>query len=234
MADSDEAAIASARNAEKAKRAVETDAKALARLLDGLNFSGELQILREFETRFSAYKQLDTRILELAVENTNLKARALSFGLGSQAAEGFRRSLESIALGSASENRCRVDGLVSEAMLAVREIQVLHGPHIIEQDETAMTRMEKEMSRLDAKARAALESLKKLSPTAGPAATDAVAKLDEFKAVSSQIVQLSRRNSNVVSLDLSLREKPTLKAACDERLQAIQAALEEEGPKSTR
>jgi len=234
MAVTDEAAVTAARTSEKAKGAVETSSKALAQLLGGLNFSSELQMLRDFDARFSEYKQLDSRILELAVENTNLKARALSFGLGSQAADSFRRSLESIAVGSPNEDRCRIDSLVLEAVLAVREIQVLHGPHIAEQDEAAMARMEKEMTDLDAKARAALDSLRKLAPTAGSTLADALAKFDQFKAVSSQIVQLSRRNSNVVSLDLSLREKPTLKAACDERLRAIQAALDEEGPKSKR
>jgi hypothetical protein len=234
MAESDEAATAFAQNSEEAKKALEAKVSALARLLEGLNFSSELQMLREFEARFAEYKQLDSRVLELAVENTNLKARALSFGLGSQAADAFCRSLDSIAMGSLDADRCRVDRLVSEAVLAVREIQVLHGPHIAERDESAMARMEKQMTDLDAKARAALDSLRQLLPTAGSASADALTKLDQFKAVSNQIVQLSRRNSNVISLDLSLREKPRLKAACDERLQALQAALEEEGPKSKR
>lgn len=234
MAESDQAAIASARESEKATKAVETDARALARLLDGLNFATESQVLREFNVRFSEYKKLDRRILELAVENTNVKARALSFGPGSQAADSFRRSLESAAAGSPVKDRCRIDALVSEAVLAVREIQLLHGPHIAEQDEAAMTRMEKEMTDRDAKARAALATLKELSPASGAALDDALAKLDQFKLVSSQILALSHRNTNVVSLDLSLREKPTLKAACDERLQELQTALEKEGPKTTR
>jgi hypothetical protein len=234
MADTVEVATASARESEKATKAVEADASALARLLDGLNFSSEAQILREFNARFSEYKKLDSRILELAVENTNLKARALSFGLGSQAADSFRHSLASIAPRSPAKDRCRIDGFAFEALLAVREIQVLHARHIAEKDDAAMARMEKEMADLDAKARAALGSLGELSPTTGADLANALAKLDEFKGVSSQIVELSRRNTNVISLDLSLRNKPTLKAACDERLQEMQVALEKEGPKSTR
>ena len=234
MADTDEAAVAFARESEQATKAVEADAQAMAQLLEGLNYASESQILREFNARFSEYKKLDSRILELAVENSNLKARALSFGLGSQNADGFRRSVESIALSSPAKDRCRIDGLVYEAVLAVREIQVLHAPHIAEKDDAAMARMEKAMADLDAKARAALGSLRELVPTADVALADALAKLDQFKAVSSQIVELSRRNTNVVSLDLSLRQKPALRAACEERLREMVVALEKEDPKATR
>lgn len=234
MADTDEAATASAHEAEVATKALERDAAELARLLDGLSFSSERQLVTEFGTRFAEYKQLDSRILQLAVENTNLKARALSFGAGSQAADGFRRSLESVAASSPAKDRCRIDGLVGEAVLAVREIQVLHAPHIAEHEDPVMTRMEKEMADLDARARAALGSLRQLAPGADTALADALAKLDQFKAISTQIVELSRRNTNVLSLELSLRQKPALKAACDERLRSLQDALASEGPKSTR
>ena len=60
------------------------------------------------------------------------------------------------------------------------------------------------------------------------------AELDKFKALTTQIVQLSRRNTNVLSLDLSLRQKPPLAASCDERLSALQLALAHEGSKATR
>ena len=234
MADTDEAAIAAAREAEKATKEVEARADALARLLEGLNYASESQILREFKARFSEYKKLDSRILALAVENTNLKASALSVGPARQSADGFRRLLESIASSSPTKDRCRIDGLVSEAVLAVREIQLLYAPHIAERDEATMARMEKEMADLDAKARAALGSLRELVPTAGAALGDALSKLDQLEGTSRQIVELSRRNTDVVSLDLALRQMPTLKAACDERLQALQVALEKEEPKPTR
>lgn len=230
MADTDEASIAAAREAEKATKAVESSAAELARLLAGLSYASEAEILREFGARFSRYKELDRRILALAVENTNLKAQALSFGPASQAALGFRDSLDRVASTAPSKERCRVDGLVDEALRAVREIQVLHAPHIAEHDEAAMTRMEKEMSDLDAKARAALSSLSALTPGGAPATAEALAKLDQFKAITAQIVELSRRNTNVLALDLSLRQKPELAAACDDRIRALQEALESDGP----
>lgn len=235
MADTDEASLAAAREAEKATKAVESNAATLTRLLDGLSYASEAGILREFGAHFSRYKELDGRILALAVENTNLKAQALSFGPAREAAHGFRDSLARVASTAPLKERCRVAGLVADALRAVLEIQVLHAPHTAEHDDASMTRMEKEMAELDANARVALKSLADLSPGAGPAIAEAQVLLDRFKAITAQIVELSRRNTNVRALDLSLRQKPELAAACDERIRALQQALMNEGPnKATR
>ena len=235
MAGTDDASTVAAREAEQATTAVKTSAAALGRLLDGLSYANEARMLQEFGVEFSRYEELDRRILSLAVENTNLKAQALSFGAASQAANGFRETLERFASTSVVKDRCRVDGLVADAVRAVREIQVLHAPHIAERDDASMTRVEKEMADLDAKARAALTSLAELSPAgARPEVAEALAKLDQFKAATAQIVELSRRNTNVLSLELALRTKPPLAAACDDRIRALQDALAKEGPKSTR
>jgi hypothetical protein len=175
--------------------------------------------------------------LALAVENTNLKAQALSFGPASQAASGFREALERWAAAAPANERCRVEHLVADAMQAVREIQLLHAPHIAERDEVAMTRMEGEMATWDAKARTALQALSELATSSASAKTDfsaTLARLDELKAITGKIVLLSRRNSNVLSLDLSLRDKPPLAAACEDSIRALREALAKEGPKVDR
>ena len=230
MADTDEGSIAAAHEAEQATKAAASSSAELARLLDGLSYAKEAELLREFGVRFSRYQELDRRVLALAVENTNLKAQALSFGPASQAALGFRDSLARIAATSTTKDRCRVDGLVAEALRAVREIQVLHAPHIAEHDEAAMTRMEKEMSELDVQARDNLNSLSALTPGSAPAMAEALAKLDQLKAITAQIIDLSRRNTNVLALDLALRKKPELAAACDDQIRALQDALANDGP----
>lgn len=235
MADTDEASSVAAREAEQAMKSVAGNVAALARLLEGLSYARESEILEDFGARLAQYDELNRRILSLAVENTNLKAQALSFGPASETANQFRDSLERLAVTSASKDRCRVDALVASAVRAVREIQVLQAPHTAERDDTAMTRMEQEMAAADAKARSALTSLAELDPAAPPTVAEALGKLDQFKAVTEQIVRLSRRNSNVLALDLSLRHKPALAAACNERLVALHDALANEGPdKATR
>ena len=97
MADTDEASIAFAREAEQAKEKVQIDIDALKPLLEGLNYSDEGRLLQEFVNRFTEYCELDRRILDLAVENTNLKAQRLSFGPAQEAADSFRDSLTPVA-----------------------------------------------------------------------------------------------------------------------------------------
>ncbi|HEX2673197.1 MAG TPA: hypothetical protein VHM25_20090 [Polyangiaceae bacterium] len=235
MADTEGDSSAVARESKVATTAVEGEAATLKQLLSGLNFKEEARILSEFNARFAEYRVLDGRIVELAVENTNLKAQALSFGPANDAVGALENSLNAARSSFQPKDLERAELLVAQTLLSVRETQVLQAPHIAERQEERMASMEKQMTDLDAKARAALSSLRGIAPPdAQPALADALSALDRFKAVSARIVELSRRNTHVMSLDLSLRKKPALVAACSERLVALQDALALEGPKSTR
>jgi hypothetical protein len=120
----------------------------------------------------------------------------------------------------------RMKALAATAIAAVREIQVLQAPHIAEADEAAMTRMEKQMAAEEASARSALATLGTMTqPASRPKLAAATAALDRFKDLNAQIITLSRRNTNVRSLALTLGQKRTLTAACEDRLQALQDAL---------
>lgn len=54
---------------------------------------------------------------------------------------------------------------------------------------------------------------------------DAVGALDRFTAIHKEIIKLSRRNSEVRSLSLSLGRKRTITAQCEDRLRALEEAL---------
>jgi hypothetical protein len=95
-----------------------------------------------------------------------------------------------------------------------------------------MTGMEKEMATLEAKVAEALTSLHGLSSASALAPAEAA--FEQFKNLEGQIVALSRRNTNVRSLELSLKSKPPLTAACDDTLLRLQTALSQEGSKATR
>ena len=226
MADTDEASVGFAREAEQATVAVEKDAGALAPILSGLGYSNETRLLEEFNSRFAEYRGLDRKILDLAVENSNLKAQRLSFGPGQEAANAFRDSVAAIAPLEPAKDSWRVKALAANAVAALREIQVLQAPHIAEADEAAMTRIEKQMATEEAVARGALANLKTVTqPASRPQLDAATAALDRFMGINAQIIELSRRNTNVRSLALALGQKRTLTAACEDRLQALQDAL---------
>jgi hypothetical protein len=235
MADTDEASIAFAGEAKKAVKVVESDVAALAPILRGLSFLDEVRVLEEFGTNFAEYREVDRTVLTLAVDNTNLKAQRLAFGPARGAADGFRDALRVVAASMLPKDGCIVDGLISKATLAVREIQVLHAPHIAEENDAAMTDMEQQMANLHASARSGVTALAEIVPSgARPAMANVLSALDNFWDISQQIVALSRRNTNVRSLQLSLRTKPALTAACDNSLRALQDLLAKEDIKATR
>jgi hypothetical protein len=213
MADTDEASAAAADEARRATQSVEQTIEALRGTLQSLGSASDGQLVDAFDKRFAEYRQLDDEILPLAVENTNLKAQRLSFGPGREAAEAFGHALD----GAVKSGRV-AEPIAARARIAVLEIQVLQAPHIAESDDAAMTRMEARMSELVRTARQALDGLR-------GAPHDAVAQLDRFVAINEEIVKLSRRNSNVRSLALSLGRKRTVTAECEDQLRALEQAI---------
>jgi hypothetical protein len=235
MADTDQASVAFAREAEQATQAVQRDTDALRPILVSLDYSLEARLLEEFASRFAEYRALDRSILALAVENTNLKAQRLSFGPAQKAADAFRDALEAVAPSDRSKNACCIEALVARGVASVREIQVLQGPHIAEADDAAMTRIEKRMATSEASSRAALRELANLvPPESRPQLAAAAAALDQFTRLNAEILGLSRRNSNVRSLALSLGRKRTDTARCEESLGALRDALAKRGFTATR
>jgi hypothetical protein len=233
MAETDEATRAAVREADEATLAIREDTQVLQSILRDLEYAAEIRLLTDFDGRFGEYWTLDRTILDLAVESTNLKAQRLSFGPAREAADAFLQSLDTLARSAASTNKCDVEALIAKAVMAVREIQLLEAPHIAESDEAEMTRLEAQMAAAETAARRALDSLKGLVPP-GPDLGAAVAALDRFKAINTELVALSRRNSDVRSLALSLGRKRTLTAACDDTLRALQEALQKHDFTATR
>lgn len=229
MADTDEASVAFAREAEQATESVQKEIVALRPILQGLGYSDETRLLEEFASRFEEYRQLDRQILDLAVENTNLKAQRIAFGPAQEAAEAFRDALDGVAP-AAPANAWQVEALVARAVVTVREIQVLQAPHIANADEAVMTSMEKKMATSEAAARTALKTLTGLvQPASRPRLAAASAALDRFVDLNAQAIALSRRNTNVRSLVLSLEKKRPLVTACEESLHALRDALAKRG-----
>ncbi len=235
MADTDEASIRYAADAVKAKQSVRDGIAPLDALLKGLGSDDDTRQLDEFKKKLAEYDALDTKVLELAVENTNLKAQRLSFGPVADAANGFRDALQAVAKSAPAGGDCAVSTLVANAQLAVRDVQLLHGPHIAESDDTKMTLMEKDM---DEKLAAAAGALATLTSTAGEASKKeleaASAQFERFKTAHAQLIALSRKNTNVRSFMLSLGEERPLWSASDAALIALSESLKKQLPAATR
>jgi hypothetical protein len=235
MADTDEASVEFAREAENTNREIVAKLDEIKTLLDRLSYGQERSLIGEFERSFTESEALDREILALAVENTNLKAQRLSFGPVRDTADETRRRLDEVVSAVPAQGQDRARLVAMRALVSLRDLQLLEAPHIAEPDDAAMTRLERSMSEHEAEIRGALRELDEIGGASARAAVAAAGEaFERFLGVHSQVIELSRRNTNVRSLALSLGRKRTLTAACDEALAAVQTALAERGFRATR
>jgi hypothetical protein len=225
MAETDDSAAAAAEEARRARQVVKRDIQTLRATLESLGYRDDLRHLGDFEARFREYQRLDDEILPMSVENTNLKAQRLSFGSSREAAQSFDAALEKAIGASTAKAACCAEAIAAKARIAVLEIQVLYAPHIAEAQDAAMTVMETQMTAAAARARKSLDELRGMPSTPSAQLDAASAALDRFLSIHKEIITLSRRNSDVRSLALSLGEKRKVTAECEAHLQALEDAL---------
>jgi hypothetical protein len=230
LAITDEDSQAFADQARAATADVDRDRQELGRLLEAGGTQGERDLLARFSEAFGDLRRVDDEVLRLAVKNTNLKASALSFGPAAEALAELDGALaRAAAKTAASPDALLALRLTSDARIAVLRIQALLAPHIAEESDARMDRMEASMLEEETRARRALAGLGALSRLGGDsdlaAASSALARYVDIKA---RIVALSRDNTNVRSLALSLNQKRRSLALSLDALGALKQAILEE------
>ena len=244
LSDMDEASAAAADEATKAIASAAEHLQQLRLALSSLGYPDEIKGIDTFGQRFAEYQALEGEILPLAVENTNLKAPRLSFREGQEAADAFSKAVRaSIARAPASQEFAAMG---ERSIAALLQIQVLQARHIAEADEAAMSKMEAQMHESEGIARKGLVRLRELQLSAigrrpagehappGDALEDADAALDQFVTINSEIVGLSRKNTNVRSLALTLGHARIVSAACEDLLRNLEASLSAHAFQATR
>ena len=170
----------------------------------------EEALTRDFAAAFDEYRKVDQEVLTLAVQNTNLKALALSFGPAQAALADMDRALAPLA-----------DNVQAQRALAeTLRIQSLHAPHIMEKTGERMDALERDMARSSRAAHAALAALPQ-----GPERTAAQAAFERHAKITAEVLALSRQNTNVRSLTLSLERKTKVLASCVESLRVLEEFL---------
>jgi len=223
LADTDEASAAAAKESEEDSSAAQRAVDQLEPHLRSLGYQDEITSLQRFRAKFDECRRLDAEILPLSIENTNLKAQRLSFGEAQESADAFSAAVDAAAAASRS-----VDGELqaTRARAAVLAMQVLQARHIAEANDTAMDRMEQQMAELARNAHAAVDRLRSVGGGGAAKGLEAAtAALDRFVSVNQQIVQLSRRNTNVRSLALTLGRKRVVAAEAEDQLRTLNEAL---------
>ena len=234
MAADDKTAAEAANESRDAAAAIEQQIPELQQVLEALTYQIELKRLDGFRPRFEEYRRLNDDVLSLVLENTNVKAQRLSFGPSSDAAEAFHRAIEAAAAGASDPGSYSAREQAARGWASLLEIRLLYPRHIAEADDAEMTNLEAQMTAAAARVRTALDAIAEYVPhDSGPLA-EARAALDRFMSIHAQILDLSRRNSNVRALALALGRKRTAAAEAEAELSALQEALQSHAFSATR
>jgi hypothetical protein len=234
MATDDEAAARAASESREAVAAIERQLLELRQILQSLAFRTDLERLDAFKVRYDEYRRLNEDTLRLVLENTNVMAQRLAYGPSAEAADAFHQAVEAAVKQAPASGRCAAREHAARAWASVLELRVLYPRHIAEADDEAMTRLEAQMTEAAGRAHSALGQLiRELPQSSGPLG-DAKSALDRFMTTHPEIVELSRRNSNVRALDLTLGRKRVLAVDAEVQLEALEKGLAEHGFKATR
>jgi len=215
--------------ARRATDALESRRKELSERLGADGREPERQRLADFSQAFDAFRSLDEELLDLAVQHTNLKAYALLYGPSARALDAFDEALAGLDPAEGSARDARVVQLALGAQVAALRIQSLLAPHVAEESDPRMDEMEARMDELGREVQRDLEALRAVPALAG---SDGLRAADEawaqFAEIKGQVMALSRENTNVRSLAISLDRKRKLVSACAEALDALRLAIAEE------
>jgi uncharacterized membrane protein len=227
LAVTDKDSQASADQARAATAGVEQGSQEIATLLAASGTQREKELLAHFLETFRNLKVIDEEVLTLAVKNTNLKAYSLLFGEAANTLAEMDGALSRvIARHADSPVAKRVMLMAFGARIGVLRIQVLLAPHIAEESDPKMDQMEALMSEQETQVRKDLDGLTALANFRGDDnLRTAVSRFVRYEEVKARILALSRENTNVRSLTLSLSQKRNALALCLDALNALKVAL---------
>ncbi len=212
--------------------AVERGRKELEELLQTGGTKSEQDLLVQFSQAFSEFQRIDRDLLDLAVRSTNLKALSLAFGPAADMLNEMDAALSRIAARSAesaSPDAKQVMQLASDARVAALRIQTLLPPHIAEESDQKMDELEALIAKEDAEVHKDLEGLAVLLKSDGsPDLEIASSRYTKFSEIKTQIIKLSRENTNVRSLTISLNQKRKVMVMCQDALAALEQAIQQE------
>ncbi|MHB8092306.1 MAG: hypothetical protein ACYDH8_12050 [Syntrophales bacterium] len=223
MAVTDEESRALAEQSRKSADAVQRDYEELNVLIDAAKIGDEMTLLQEFNDAWNNFREIDRELLSLAVKNTNIKAANLSYTAASQDIGTFERCLSQLmAVPKSDREQAQMARLAYQAVTAAFMIYSLEAPHINEVEDKKMGELEKLMAANEKKVRNALRDLSRPTDQQDrPILHDAAAAFAKFMEVHKEVVRLSRMNTNVKSLELSLGRKRKVAAQCEEILSSL-------------
>jgi len=230
MAVTDRESLVFADQARAAAAEVEQERQELEQLLVSGGTQPEKDDLAKFSGVFAKFQTIDKELLALAVKNTNIKANTLAFGPAADALTEMDTALSHlVAKNAGSADAKNVAVLAFGAQTAALRIQTLLAPHIAEESDKKMDDFEAMMAKDDQEVRKDLDGLATLlKPGGDPDLNTATSAYARFGEIRTRILALSRENTNVRSLVMSLDQKRKIMFVCQDALATLQRTILEE------
>jgi hypothetical protein len=228
ITDADSQAFADRARAASAE--VDRERQELGKSLANGGTARERELLSEFSSAFARLGAIDDKVLDLGVQHTNLKAYALLFGPAADALRDMDSALSRFeAKCATAPDAAKVQPLAFGAQLGATRVQALLSPHIAEKTDAKMDQLEAMMAKEEAEVRRDIKALKAMSRFASdPDLADATISFARFEELKVQILKLSRENTNVLSLTISLNQKRKAMLLCMDLLGALREAVLDE------
>lgn len=216
--------------ARAAGKVVEQGRQELGEVLQQGRDEEERELLGQFSRAFAELRRVDDDLLSLAVKNTNLKAYALAYGPAADALKEMTDALTRLA--TASVDAPAGAGVTLRALgaeTAALRVQTMLPPHIAEENDGKMDQMETAMAREEEDVRKNLEDLLALPNLRSSAELQtATSSWARFRDLKVKILALSRENTNVRSLGISLDRKRKVMVLCQQALGALRESIDRE------
>jgi hypothetical protein len=236
LAITDEASEEFAARARQAAGGVENSRKEIESIIYQDKNPREMELINEFNACWLQFTDLDRRILELATQNTNLKAKKISATQCNQEMDLFEASLNRLIQRNTRDGRCNEVVLNSyKALTASLKLFALHKPHIEEADDQEMDKIERIMKSYDESASKSLEALRHIADLRGNEdLKNAESAYGRFMSLTGEVIRLSRMNTNIKSEELSVGKKRLISSECQEILVTLQETVQARGFKATK
>ena len=230
---------AASQQAAAAKAAFEAGAgqlQSLSALIEKGNNPKEIEAVKPVVADFKELDAAYAALHGLVARNTNVRAARLSRHEAVQALERLRQALAPIL----AAPDCAAAAQALRAIAAAQAILILHPLHIDERSAAGMDALEASMNQDDRDARTALAGLADLAAPSGDGAAQAQAAkaaqdaYEAFWTVHAAIIGLSRENSNIEAIALTMGRKQLLQAKILADLTTLAAVIDEKQFTATR
>jgi GH24 family phage-related lysozyme (muramidase) len=230
---------AASQQAAAAKAAFEAGAgqlQSLSALIEKGNNPKEIEAVKPVVADFKELDAAYAALHGLVARNTNVRAARLSRHEAAQAVERLRQALAPIL----AAPDCAAAAQALRAIAAAQAILILHPLHIDERSAAGMDALEAAMNQDDRDARTALAGLADLAAPSGDGAAQAQAAkaaqdaYEAFWTVHAAIIGLSRENSNIEAIALTMGRKQLLQAKILADLTTLAAVIDEKQFTATR